>query len=74
MRVYQGKTLWVAGVGVELGERRAWTLILRLWTDPVWDRGSVCSERGALGGSEASGGGGWGCGGWRGMWLQDLPV
>ena len=53
------------GVGVELGERRAWTLVLRLCTDPVGDRGSVCSERGALGASEANGelgGGGRECG------------
>ena len=45
----------MVGAGVELGERRAWTLVLRLWTDPIGDRGSVCSERGALGASEASG-------------------
>ena len=59
------------GVGVELGERRAWTLVLRLCTDPVGDRGSVCSERGALGASEDNGELG---GGWQGVWLQDLQV
>lgn len=51
-----GKNTVGGGDSGGAGERRAWTLVPRLWTDPVGDRGSVCSERRTLEASEASGG------------------